>query len=62
MAKFGINDILNMKSRVGAAGGYKEIWLSPYEVKDAEENTHISLEKIEELADCFLTVLASGFF
>lgn len=56
MAKFGINDILNMKSRAGAAGGYKEIWLSPYEVKDAEENTHISLEKIEELADCFLTV------
>ena len=53
MAKFGINDILNMKSRAGAAGGYKEIWLSPYEVKDAEENTHISLEKIEELADCF---------
>lgn len=37
MAKFGINDILNAKTK--AAGqqeqteGYKEIYLSPYEVK-----------------------------
>ena len=39
MAKFGINDILNAKTK--AAGqqaqtdGYKEIYLSPYEVKAA---------------------------
>lgn len=60
MAKFGINDILNAKTK--AAGqqaqteDYKEIYLSPYEVKDAQENTHQKLEGIEELADNFLTV------
>lgn len=53
MAKFGINDILNAKTK--AAGqqaqtdGYKEIYLSPYEVKAAQENTHQKLENIEEL-------------
>lgn len=60
MAKFGINDILNAKTK--AAGqqaqteGYKEIYLSPYEVKAAKENTHQKLENIEELADSFLHV------
>lgn len=60
MAKFGINDILNAKTK--AAGqqaqteDYKEICLSPYKVKDAQENTHQKLEGIEELADNFLTV------
>ena len=50
MAKFGINDILNAKTK--AAGqqaqteGYKEIYLSPYEVKAAQENTHQRLENI----------------
>lgn len=59
MAKFGINDILNAKTK--AAGqqaqtdGYKEIYLSPYEVKAAQENTHQKLENIEELADSFFT-------
>ena len=49
MAKFGINDILNAKTK--AAGqqaqteGYKEIYLSPYEVKAAQENTHQKLEE-----------------
>lgn len=60
MAKFGINDILNAKSKAGAAAGttdkYKEIYLSPYEVEAAEENTHQNLENIEELADSFLHV------
>lgn len=69
MAKFGINDILNAKTKAAGqqAQGYKEIYLSPYEVKAAEENTHQKLEGIEELADSFLhvgqeqpTVLASG--
>ena len=52
MAKFGINDILNAKTK--AAGqqaqtdGYKEIYLSPYEVKAAQENTHQKLENIQE--------------
>lgn len=42
MAKFGINDILNAKTK--AAGqqaqteGYKEIYLSPYEVTGAGTN------------------------
>ena len=35
MAKFGINDILNAKTKAAgaptAAEGYKEIYLSPYE-------------------------------
>lgn len=70
MAKFGINDILNAKTKAAGqqAQGYKEIYLSPYEVKAAEENTHQKLEGIEELADSFLhvgqeqpTVLAKAF-
>lgn len=60
MAKFGINDILNAKTKAAgvpaATEGYKEIYLSPYEVKAAPENTHQSLENIEELADSFLHV------
>lgn len=60
MAKFGINDILNAKTKAAgaptAAEGYKEIYLSPYEVKAAQENTHQNLENIEELADSFLHV------
>lgn len=58
MAKFGINDILNAKTKAAGqqAQGYKEIYLSPYEVKTAEENTHQKLEGIEELADSFLHV------
>lgn len=37
MAKFGINDILNAKTKAAGqqAQGYKEIYLSPYEVKAA---------------------------
>ena len=34
MAKFGINDILSAKARAAGAhkeGGYKEVYLSPYE-------------------------------
>lgn len=57
-AKFGLNDILNAKSRAAAAGrveDYEEIYLSPYEVRAAPENTHQSLENIEELADSFFT-------
>lgn len=57
--KFGINDILNAKSKADAAGTvdkYTEIYLSPYEVKAAPENTHQNLENIEELADSFLHV------
>lgn len=60
MAKFGINDILNAKTKAAGAPaateGYKEIYLSPYEVKAAPENTHRNLENIEELADSFLHV------
>lgn len=58
MTKFGINDILNAKSRAAGAGGvneYTEIWLSPYDVKPSESNFY-SQENIEELADSFLAV------
>lgn len=57
-AKFGINDILNAKSRtagVGTVSEYTEIWLNPYEVKPSESNFY-SQENIEELADSFLAV------
>lgn len=55
MAKFGIQDIINMKEKGmgGSVTEYKEIWLSPYEVRPSEENFY-SQENIEELADSFL--------
>ncbi|EOS72089.1 hypothetical protein C818_00236 [Lachnospiraceae bacterium MD308] len=58
MAKFGINDIVDVKSMISGTekvSEYKEIWLSPYEVKPSEGNFY-SQEKIEELADSFLAV------
>ena len=58
MAKFGINDIVHAKSQLSGSdkvSEYKEIWLSPYEVKPSESNFY-SQEKIEELADSFLAV------
>ena len=58
MAKFGINDLINIKnkeSKTKAANEYQEIWLSPYDVKTSESNFY-SQEKIEELADSFLAV------
>lgn len=58
--KFGLKDILNAKTKAAGAPtateGYKEIYLSPYEVKAAPENTHQKLENVEELADSFLHV------
>lgn len=56
--KFGINDILNAKSKaagVNTVSEYTEIWLSPYDVKPSESNFY-SQENIEELADSFLAV------
>lgn len=58
MAKFGINDILNVKSKVAGenkVNEYTEIWLNPYDVKPSENNFY-SQDNIEELADSFLTV------
>lgn len=58
MAKFGINDLIDIKkqgSQTGAVNEYQEIWLSPYDVKPSESNFY-SQEKIEELADSFLAV------
>ena len=58
MAKFGINDILTAKNAASGAdkvSEFKEIWLSPYEVRLSESNFY-SQEKIEELADSFLAV------
>lgn len=54
--KFGINDVWNAGKEKKVAGQYKEIYLDPRTVKEAEENTHVNLENIEELADSFLTV------
>lgn len=56
---FNFMDLLNAQTKVEGVEetkDYEEIYLSPYEVKDAQENTHQKLEGIEELADNFLTV------
>ena len=56
---FNFMDLLNAQTKaegVEETKDYEEIYLSPDEVKDAQENTHQKLEGIEELADNFLTV------
>ena len=58
MAKFGINDLIDIKKRDSkeeAVAEYKEIWLNPKDVKPSESNFY-SQENIEELADSFLAV------
>lgn len=58
MAKFGINDIIDIRNKASGTGminEYKEIWLNPYDVKPSESNFY-SQENIEELADSFLMV------
>ena len=58
MAKFGINDIMDIKGKSSGtdeANEYKEIWLNPYEVKPSDSNFYAQ-ENIEELADSFLAV------
>ncbi len=54
--KFSFLDIMNSSSKSGEAPtDFKEIFLSPYEVKPTESNFY-SQENIEELADAFLAV------
>ncbi len=58
MARFGISDIIDARSKESGKSSindYKEIWLNPYDVKPSESNFY-SQENIEELADSFLTV------
>ena len=55
MAKFGINDLIDIKkkeSKAETVDEYKEIWLNPRDVKPSESNFY-SQENIEELADSF---------
>ena len=60
MAAFNILDMMNNKARAAAgttAGTeYKEIYLSPYEVKEAWKNTRQECKDIDKLADSFLLV------
>ncbi len=60
MAAFSILSMMNDKARAaaGATGGteYKEIYLSPYEVKEAPKNTRQECKDIDKLADSFLLV------
>ena len=60
MAAFNILDMMNNKARAAAgttAGTeYKEIYLSPYEVKTAPKNTRQECKDIDKLADSFLLV------
>jgi len=58
MARFGINDLIDIKkkeSKGEAVDEFKEIWLNPRDVKPSESNFY-SQENIEELADSFLAV------
>lgn len=58
MAKFGINDLIDIKKKESGSetvDEYKEIWLNPRDVKPSESNFY-SQENIEELADSFLAV------
>lgn len=61
MAGFSVLDMMNQSSRnaAGAAGetkDYKEIYLSPYDVKEAPKNTREECKDIDKLADSFLLV------
>lgn len=60
MAAFSVLDMMNDKSKKAAAvttgNTYKEIYLSPQEVKTAPENTRKEYEGIEALADNFLLI------
>lgn len=55
MGAFSINDLINGKSRQEKAD-YKEIWLNPYAVRPAPENTRQECRDIDKLADSFLLV------
>lgn len=60
MAAFSVLDMMNNKSRAAAGvttgTEYKEIYLSPYEVKEAPKNTRQECKDIDKLADSFLLV------
>lgn len=55
--EFSFFDTINsaVRSKAGVSTkDFTEIWLSPYEVKEANENTHHDCQNIESLADAFL--------
>ena len=57
--EFSFLDIVNSATRSRTAAGvkdYTEIWLSPYEVKEAPQNTRQEYKNIDALADAFLLV------
>lgn len=55
--EFSFLDIVNSATRDRTAAvtkDFREIWLSPYEVKESDRNTHKEYRDIEALADSFL--------
>lgn len=57
--EFSFLDIVNSATRSRTAAGvkdYTEVWLSPYEVKEAPQNTRQEYKNIDALADAFLLV------
>lgn len=56
--EFSFLDIVNSATRgkTGIVKDSTEIWLSPYEVKEADQNTHHEYRGIDALADDFLLV------
>lgn len=60
MAAFSVLGMINKEAQAAAGitvgGEYKEIYLSPYEVKEAPKNTRGECKDIDKLADSFLLV------
>lgn len=57
--EFSFLDIVNSATRSRTAAevkDYTEIWLNPYEIKDAPQNTRQEYKNIDALADAFLLV------
>ena len=62
MAKFGINDLIDIKkkeSESGTVNAYKEIWLNPRDVKPSESNFY-SQENMTRLKESVAQMEATG--
>ena len=58
--EFSVFDMINSatRSKTGVSiKDYTEIWLSPYEIKEAHQNTRQEYKNIDALADAFLLVV-----
>lgn len=60
MAAFSVKQLINKESQAAAGATigaeYREVYLSPYDVKEAPQNTRQECKDIDKLADSFLLV------